>query len=225
MQCRPRVRIECASRHEHPRVAVPAVRATLRHDVDDATGSPSILGGVAGRLELQLFDGIHVQELPGQAVQGVGRVHAVDEEAILRGARTVHGDSAKLRLEIGAGQLLEDRRVVPPARQIGELILTQAEAMRALPDIEQGRGGRRVHRFRHRADEQDEVEPFDLAQQDFHALEARWPESIERRGDVVGARSQRCESEPPRASVMVSSTDPTARLRASTLALPTTAFC
>jgi hypothetical protein len=85
------------------------VAARLRDDVDDAAGRVAVLRAIAVGLDLDLLDELVVDDLALQAADDVGRVDAVDDEAVLRGRRTVDRQRRGAALPIGA--ILGDARV------------------------------------------------------------------------------------------------------------------
>ena len=75
----------------------------------------------------------------------VGRLDAVDDEAVLASARAVDRDAAELGLLVGAGRLRDQRREVAALGQLLDLLGRDAGLARALLGVDDGRFGRDRH--------------------------------------------------------------------------------
>ena len=99
------------------RVAVIVVGAALGDDVDHAAGRAAVLRGVAAGLHLDFFDEVDDDVLARQAALQVGRLDAVDDVAVLAGARAVDREAAELRFLVRARRLRDEGREVAALRQ------------------------------------------------------------------------------------------------------------
>ena len=77
---------------------------------------------VAARLDLDFFDEVGDDVLARDAALEVRRLDAVDDVAVLAGARAVDRQPAELRFVVGAGRLRDERREVAALREQVDLL-------------------------------------------------------------------------------------------------------
>jgi hypothetical protein len=118
-------------------VAMPVVGAALRDRVDDAAGGATIFRGVAARFHLHFVDEVHDHVLAREAALEIRRLDAVDDVAVLAGARAIDREAAKLPFVIRARRLAHERREVAAVRNQRDLLGTDVRLPRRLLDVNQ----------------------------------------------------------------------------------------
>ena len=113
-------------------VAVIGVGAALGDRVDHAAGGAAVFSGVAAGLYLHFIDEIDDDVLAGEAALQVGRLDAVDDVAVLAGARAVDGEAAKLHFIVRARRLRDERREIAAVRPSPHLRLSHAVLVQQL---------------------------------------------------------------------------------------------
>ena len=147
-------------------------------------------GGVAARLDLDFFDEVDDHVLAREAGLQVGRLDAVDDEAVLAGAGAVDREAAQLGFLVGAGRLRHQRGEVAAVRQQLDLLGADVGLARALAHVDERRFRRDLSPSRSTPDErQREVDLLDLAEADAHVDHFTGHEALQVRGDLVGAGS------------------------------------
>jgi hypothetical protein len=181
----------------HVGIAVEVVAAGARNHVDYATGRAAELGGIARRLDLDFLYEVEGHPLALHARLGVGRLDAVDDEAVLAGGRSVDRNAVRLGLEVGAGRLGDDRAEVTPLRQLHELIGRDAVGALAALDVDERLLRRDLDRFREPGHAQCNIEHLGLAERELDAGERSRREARKLRGDLIGPGCERREPEEP----------------------------
>ena len=185
---------ELVSLKVEQRVPVKGVRAALGDHVDDAAGGAAELRAVAARLDLDFLDEVGNHVLARDALLEVRGLDAVDDVAVLAGARAVDRQAAELGFRVGAGRLRDERREIAALREQIDLLARDVRLPRALLDVDERRLGRDLHRFGDAGQPERQIHLLDLAEADADVRLLLRCEALQRRGDLVGARGDRREA-------------------------------
>ena len=113
------------------------------------------------------------------------RLGAVDDVAVLAGARAVDRDAARTHLLVGARRLCHDGRAVAAARQLLDRLGRQVGAARALAQVDDRRIARDHDGLGHGADRQSQVNREQLPEPQVDAADLRRAEALQLARDLI----------------------------------------
>ena len=132
--------------------------------------------------------------MPGGAVLQVGRVHAVDDEPVLRTGSAIDLDAARLRLVLRAGRGLQDRLEVAALRHALDGLALNRRERRVLLDVDERRFAGDGDRLGHAGELQRQVDREQLAERHDGVADLGRHEALKVGADLVGSGRQRRKS-------------------------------
>ena len=177
-----------------PAAPVERVATALGDGADDAAGCAREFRVVAARLHLHLVQEVSDDRLSRRPVLQVGRVHAIDDEAILRPACAVDRDSTGSVFAVGARRHGNHAREVPTFRDALDRSRRNGGRVGVLLDVDERRFSSHLDGFRNRREGKHEIDLEHLAQAETNVGNLARRKTRERSGDFVGAGGQRRET-------------------------------